>query len=272
MGKIAILISGHIRNFDEIIKNFKENIIDVLISNNYNYDIYIHTWDNNLTNDTVLNNDKYYNNKIIDIKYLENIFKTNNIKFNKNNCLIENQEAISIKNNINNYIVNNINNRTIHNKTCKMYVNGLFNKLFWQYYGHYKSLKLIKNIKLYDYIIKTRPDLYYDKFEIGLLNKDIFFPNTHSYNNTNINQLFFGGKIIIMEKILNYFNEVIYNINTDNYKYNINYNIINLYDKKDINLNNIFRYYILNYLNIKPFYCDYNPKLYRSNKLIINII
>lgn len=267
MNKIAILISGHIRNFEEIIKNFKENLINILLENEYDYDIYIHTWDNNLTKDTVLNNDKHYNNnKVIDIKYLEHIFKTNNIKFNKNNCLIENQKNINIENNIDIYIENNITNKTIHNNNDKLYIKGLFNKLFWQYYGHHKTFKLIENIESYNYIIKTRPDLYYDKFDISLLEKNIFFPNSHIHNQTNINQLFFGGKTNIMIKILNYFNNVVY------YNNNINNEIIKLYDEKDVNFNKIFRYYIINYLNIKPFYCDYNPKLYRNNKLIINIV
>jgi hypothetical protein len=43
-------------------------------------------------------------------------------------------------------------------------------------------------------------------------------------------------------KNLNYFNKVIYNRNDDNNTYNINNKIVNRYDKKDINLNNLFRY------------------------------
>ena len=47
--------------------------------------------------------------------------------------------------------------------------------------------------------------MYYAKFDIKLLNENIFFPNSHLFDNTNINQLFFGGKIEYMKKIMNYF-------------------------------------------------------------------
>ena len=38
MGKIAVLISGHLRNFNETIDNFKDNFISKLPQ----YDVYIH--------------------------------------------------------------------------------------------------------------------------------------------------------------------------------------------------------------------------------------
>ena len=42
MGHIAILLSGHLRNFEDIIHNFYDNFIKQIMLN-HNYDLYIHT-------------------------------------------------------------------------------------------------------------------------------------------------------------------------------------------------------------------------------------
>ena len=57
--KLAILISGHLRNLNEIIDNFYNNLI-IPISSDFLYHIYIHTWDDNFTQDTIMNNDQNY--------------------------------------------------------------------------------------------------------------------------------------------------------------------------------------------------------------------
>mgnify|MGYP001092608742 CR=1 FL=1 len=51
----------------------------------------------------------------------------------------------------------------------------------------------------------------------------------------------------------------------------MNYTIINSYHKTDINLNNIFRYYITNYLQYKPFFTKYNPQIYRTKNYKITV-
>ena len=58
--KIAILISGHLRRFEEIIDNFKENLIDPLTTK-YDYDIYIHTWDTNIIETDTFDTNKFIN-------------------------------------------------------------------------------------------------------------------------------------------------------------------------------------------------------------------
>ena len=141
--------------------------------------------------------------------------------------------------------------------------------MFFQYYGHYKVLKTIDNIDDYDFIIKTRPDLLYEKFDTTLFNHDIFFPESHGGGGTralgNINQLFFGGKAENMKQILNYFTNIIY------FNNNMNYTIINRRCKTDINFNCLFRYYIFNNLEYQPFFTTYNPKIYRTKNLIVTI-
>jgi len=258
---IAILISGHLRNLNEIINNFKENLLDP-ISIKYKYDIYIHTWDTNYTKDNVMNNDKYYNEEQINIKYINNIFQKENINIKK--IIIENQKNIYDLLNIDLYLDLNCKDKSIHGNFLTDYVKDLTNKLFWQFYGHYKLLENIDNIDNYDYIIKTRPDMFYDKFDNTLFNNNIFFPFSHQMRATNINQLFFGGKTKYMIEILKFFQTFIY------FNKNINFHLIKNH-KTDINFNRLFRYYILDYLLYKPFFSQYNPKIYRSKKNIITI-
>ncbi len=92
MKKIAILISGHLRNLNEIIDNFYNNLI-IPISKDFLYDIYIHTWDDNFTKDKVLNNDKSFKNIKITEEYINNLFNKNNIVIKK--ILLENQKINS---------------------------------------------------------------------------------------------------------------------------------------------------------------------------------
>lgn len=261
MGKIAILFSGHLRNIHEIIPNLKNNLLDV-IANKYEYDIYMHTWDNNITNDENLCQDKYFIENVVDVIKL---FKNNGINIKK--ISIENQEDIKKNLNINDYLQNNCKNKTINGNNDMRYVVDITNKLFWQYYGHYKTLELVRENKdEYEYILKTRPDMYYDFFDLNLLNNKtkIFFPNSHQHGGCNINQMFFGGNTQDMFKILEYFEQIIYK------NKNMNYKFLKENHHSNINFNQLFRFYIVEYLRIKPHFCTYNPQIYRNkNKRIM---
>ena len=264
MTKVAILLSGHLRNIEETITNFNENLI-IPISESFEYDIYIHTWDNNITNDKVLNNDNNYNNLKIDYNYITNLFQQYNITIKK--IIIENQEQIYNKLNLYEYL-NNLTNKSIHDSFDFEYVKDMVTKLYFQYYGHYKTLKMLEN-ENYTYIIKTRPDMYYNKFNVELFNYDIFIPFSHQkvYPNNphikNINQLFFGGKSIYIIKILQFFENVIYHQQ---------YLLFTKYHPTDINFNFLFRYYIFNILKYNPFFTGYNPKIYRNKEKIITLV
>ena len=63
--RIAILFSGHLRNINQHILNLKNNFLNILSDNGYSYDIFIHTWDNNVSNDVFMNNDAFYEQKCI---------------------------------------------------------------------------------------------------------------------------------------------------------------------------------------------------------------
>ena len=260
MTKIAILLSGHIRNLQEHITNFKENLLNILKQNNYDYDIYIHTWDDNLTKDIIYVKDNFFKKDIVDVPLL---FKQHNIPLKK--IMIENQEKKTKDMQLNLYL----------DKTCKKsYLQGKYNekdlrdltkKLFWQFYVHYKVLEMIDNPNTYSHIIKTRPDVYYAVFDITLLQQNIFFPDSHRYNGICINQIFFGGKKEYMIKILQYFSTLIYQ------NQEINDSIASTYKKSGISFNTLFKHYITNYLKLEVFYTKYNPKIYRTKNNMFEI-
>ena len=235
MTKIAILLSGHIRNLQEHITNFKENLLNILKQNNYDYDIYIHTWDDNLTKDIIYVKDNFFKKDIVDVPLL---FKQHNIPLKK--IMIENQEKKTKDMQLNLYL----------DKTCKKsYLQGKYNE---------KDLDMIDNPDIYTHIIKTRPDIYYGIFDISLLQQNTFFPDSHRYNGICINQVFFGGKKEYMIKILQYFSTLIYQ------NQEINDSIASTYKKSGISFNTLFKHYITNYLKMEVFYTKYNPKIYRT--------
>jgi len=262
--KIAICFSGHLRNIDEHIKNLKTNLLDI-ISEKHEYDIYIHTWDDNKTcNQVAKNNDHFFEKNIYTLNDILTLFKLNNI--NIKDILIENQGDISKLLNTETWLDNLENGNSIHGKFDTKYVRGILTMLFWQYYGHMAVFNIIKNIDEYDYIIKTRPDMLYDPFDIQCLDNPLFFPLSHQFNNTNINSLFFGGQIEYMKHVLKYFNTIVCKNGIPDM------NLIRQYNKNDINFNQIFRYYIIKHLQFKPTFCKYDPKIYRSSNKIIKMM
>jgi len=260
--KVAILLSGHIRNLSEIINNFKENLIRPL-EKDYDYDINIHTWDINIIEKDTDNNNQYYNNINITKEFIYNLFKKNDLNINK--IIIENQKEIENKLNVKTYLEEQLKGRSFHNSYDSEYISNRTNSLFFQYYGHSKVLDTLDLDCEYDFIIKTRTDMFYEKFDINLFKHEIFFPNSHLFGGCNINQLFFGGKKEYMINILKYFETIIFNNN------NINFEIVKKYHKYDINFNCLFRFYIFNHLKYTPFFTNYNPKIYRNKENIITI-
>ena len=205
-----------------------------------------------------MNNDKYYTDIKINEIFIKNLFDNSNMLTKK--IIVENQKEIENKLNLQEYLINNTKNKRIHGKIDKNYVNDITKKLFFQYYGHYKTITSMDKLINYEFIIKTRPDMFYETFDMDLFNYDMFFPNSHKRRCTSINQLFFGGKSGYMINILNFFEKCIFN------NKNINVDIISKYHKSDINFNNLFRYYVMNYLDYNPFFTNYNPKIYRNKR------
>jgi hypothetical protein len=73
------------------------------------------------------------------------------------------------------YLEKQLKKRSIHDKFEHEYVSNITNFLFFQYYGHYKVLDCLDLDYKYDFIIKTRTDMFYEKFDMNLFNYDIFF-------------------------------------------------------------------------------------------------
>ena len=254
MKTVAILFSGNMRNVLDILDNLQVNLIDPIVSNNLNYDIFIHTWDTNVIGDTVHSRDKF-----VKTNDIPNIIKTLRKKFNVKNVIIENQKSVYESHGGDSLISKIVNDREVRKKG-RSYTLGLVKKHYFQYYGQYKSLELIKGN--YDYIIKTRPDVwYYDKFNINLLT-ELSFPKSHQFDGRNINQIFYVGKYADVKEILLFWKMV-----SDS----LNLLLKDYFDKEDINLNLIFRHYIENILDLTPNFVDYNIGLYRTDNIIEKI-
>jgi hypothetical protein len=237
MTKTAILIGGHLRNMSEIIDNLSNHTIS-----------------------KYMNRSTYFKSDICDI---EKLFAEKGLKIKYIN--IENQEKLKENISFSEYLTNNLIGRTLHGKNDTTYVRDIISNLFFQYYCHYKTFELIGDPCEYTNIIKTRPDMFYEDFDAKLLNSDIFFPNSHRMGGNSINSAFFGGKTEYMCEVLKYFPTILYN----NGK--LNKDIINKYHRTDINFNNLFKYYVIDYLMLKPLFCKFNPKVYRDKHNIINI-
>lgn len=145
---VAILISGHIRTFVDRIKSLKENLIDILLLNDYDVDIYISTWNNigKRINDTF--SEESINICIDEIKLQLNpkifFYEPQNMNF-----FIDNYNTTK-------YNKKYSTNKTSPNAVCMWYkVNNCFDLL---------------NTKRYTILFRLRPDLeYYEKFNVQLL-------------------------------------------------------------------------------------------------------
>lgn len=86
---ICILFSGHLRNILDHVDNLKSNLLNTLSECGYTYDIYLHTWNSNVTNDKVMNNDIFYMGKMEEMTKILNFFTEYNpgIYRNKDNII-----------------------------------------------------------------------------------------------------------------------------------------------------------------------------------------
>ena len=253
MNKVAILFSGNMRNVLDIQKNLNENLINPLKNSGCEYDIFIHTWNSNASKDGIGKNDNYIETN--DIEYITTSLSKN---FNVKKIIIEDQDEVYDLHGGDSNLNKIIGDRSIHG-TDKDLTKKLLKGLYFQYYGQYKSLEMIEGN--YDYIIKTRPDVwYFEKFNTDLLGS-LNFPGSHQSGGININQIFYTGPIDKMKKVLMFWKHL--TIETPN--------ILEGYSKDDINLNRIFRHYIEKILELTPNFVDYNPGLYRNKHVIESI-
>lgn len=142
--RIAILISGHLRNYETCYYNLKKNLLDLLQKDDI--DIFFHTWDTiNYDLDDKINNEEK-----------ENILKL----FNPKKYLFEDDLKFRDK------II--FNNKFYNLNLLKYCYNGdsieLIKSQINQYYGRYKTNLLKEEYECqtnitYDYVISTRFDV-----------------------------------------------------------------------------------------------------------------
>lgn len=178
--KIAICYSGQLRNMRMMLNTHIEYLLVPLIENKYIIDIYLLSDYNNTTR-------LRQNNKII--------WKVNQI----------NQDLFDYFNNSLKYYSNNINIKIIEKNECGYDGNNYNENLYSQLYKFYSVLKMIDGE--YNYIIRLRPDIYFNKhINIDLINNEhnILYQNQEDKNYT-------GDAIQIFH--FKYLNDILQNTN-----------------------------------------------------------
>lgn len=148
--KIAIQLFGHLRTFEHTFESFKKNVLGPNISDNYEIDIFIHTW-NEIDHKTVNyrnQNEETLTSVELPKEYLDKV----HMLYNPKKLLIDSQkdiEELIISEKIGNF---------------KRSVKGCLNVA----YTLYKGSELRRNYALengitYDFVIVTRPDIYFKK-------------------------------------------------------------------------------------------------------------
>jgi len=149
--KVALLLSGQIRNINECFESINKNILSP-----YNPDVYIETWNyDNVIYDhrgEIINNDSSIND-IIDM-------------FNPKNISVED---------FNSFYCNKI--KQVANEIVPPFPETKPQNVLFQYYKIYKCFKQIYEPEYYDFIIRSRFDLSFDYFvDLHSLTKGLYIP------------------------------------------------------------------------------------------------
>lgn len=184
--KVAIAFWGLTRSLKYTLQSIKENILNVLLSYNIEFDIYLHTYKLNCP----YNNSRSGEDKIsLDFKEYQLL--------NPNFFMIEDQDEVKKSLNLIEYRTHkdpwNTNYQTCDNFICALY-------------SKFQITQMIKNSNIkYDNVMFCRPDVQFlNKFPISFLittpeSNTIHTPNFHQWN--GLNDRFF---------VSNYKNGIIY--------------------------------------------------------------
>jgi hypothetical protein len=267
--KIAILISGHLRNYEKCYYNLKINLLDLL--QEHDIDIFFHTWNtiNYTIKDEISEEEK---------KKIIKLFNPKKYEFEDD---LKTRDKIILNKNFNN--LNLL--KYCYNSNSIELIKSQIN----QYYGRYKANLLKKEYEretniTYDFVVSTRFDVCF----LDPISADYFYnskntilcPVGHNLMCTYNNKKFvscFNKECMILTNLnsnilLNFYTKIndicdtIYNFINDN---TIDINDPFIYLKSvDICIDKFFYFYVKkNNLNINPFL---NIALLRldSNKLI----
>jgi cellulose biosynthesis protein BcsQ len=176
--RVAIIFFGLTRSLKNIYNNLTENLFNELTNNGYNYDIFIHTYslENPYINPWSGESISNYDNTAYEI-------------LNPKYYIIENQNSVEKKLNINSYCSNLSNWKGCANTPeMKRY---LVRNMVLALHSKKMITQLFKEHKNeYDYVIITRPDqLLHTKLNTNafslLNNRNIIIPCEHSYHGYN---------------------------------------------------------------------------------------
>ena len=261
--KIAVCISGHLRNSDLYIDNFKKNILNVFENNNINYDVFIFTYSNIVSTKIFSKKNKIPINRDISNETnnsLNNILKKIKVKKYK----IETQKDESInKYKDYDYIF-------IRHKKTNV-VNGKFkeeirHRNLCQFKHRDNIIDMIDNIQQYYFILWIRPDIFYfEKININLMLKhDLVFPNNHRFGATQVHFTTVFGKRDIMIDLMKLYTH----LKKDNYKLIDDYNT--KYKTKNFFPNLLPLYFLKDKRNYTIFYNNFRDCItrFRNGEII----
>lgn len=147
--KICILFSGHLRSYSKVRINIYDNLINPLLQNGYDVDLYASIWKTS--------------------GYRENDNFTDDVSTENMVTIINDCKSIELENDKREFFIDKYGN----NERWKEYKNysgpNTLPDASSMWYKIYKSFRLIDN-NIYDVVFRIRPDLYFlDKFDVNLL-------------------------------------------------------------------------------------------------------
>ena len=243
--KLAICISGHLRDSEKFINNLKNNLLGPLEDEDISFDIFLYTFSNKIS---LVDNCLEKGINDIDISIETNksieIYKSN-LKIKK--LKIGRQELEKIDKYIDYDYIGIKYKKIIDEDYWK---NEIRHRMLNLYKHINNSLKLIDNLDEYSHILWRRPDFYYyTKFEVNLLkDHDLVFPNYHRFGGTQTQVSIIFGKKHLMKNIMNFYNIV----KDDEVKLVEKYN--ELYNTRNFFPNILFCYYITIFLKYDIYY------------------
>jgi hypothetical protein len=237
--KIGLAFFGITRSLKYTIKYIKLNILDILIRNNIEFDIFIHTYKlntyKNIRTNEFINNIDNEEYKLLNAKYVE----------------IDDQDDIKEKINLPLYRTNA--------DPWETNYNSVDNFILAQY-SKSQLVNMIEKTNIdYDYIIFLRPDvLYINKFDINFFKKttdnSICIPNFHLYNFKN-DDIKFNDRFCIT-------NMKTYKLYGDIYKY-----LLDISKIEELHSETILCKLMINY-NLNIIYLDFLFLRVRFNGII----
>jgi len=181
--KIALLLTGQIRNAGECFSSIKQHII-----NPYDVDVYINTWfpENKISHD----NDSISNDSSLDDIIQMYLPKNISIEdYESDFCKKINELADTIR---------------------RDYPETNHKNIFFQFYKFYKGFNLIPNYQDYDMILRGRFDLKFNIFpDLNLLDPSkLYIPKGWDHRD-GYNDLFAFGNPALIEQYCNLFNNIL---------------------------------------------------------------